>query len=206
MKLKFEYELSGLGWADGFIEIDKNICYFTTSYLTNALDDFLHALLYIIPNCVPDDVLKQQTIVEWYAEPGGIEWTLSRVNNRKIHIKIVSYSDMYDKQNPETVINSTCRMIDFVEIVVKSLDTLIKTHGIVGYKDCWYKHDFPLSSLLKLKNFCMTRKEFIVTEYIHKGCDLKKTMISSFYTVTYKTNANDNYVSTHLFLLFPSPK
>lgn len=176
--MKFEYRLSGLGWADGLIEIDPNICYFTTSYMTNALDDFLKALLHLIPACVPDYESKAQTIFDWYAEPAGTMWTLSRINEDNIHIKIVSYKDIDHKQDPETEIDSTCRTIDFVETVVKSLDLLIKTHGIVGFKECWYEHDFPLSSFLKLKNFYITSTNFSVIEYEDKGCQLAKTDIN----------------------------
>jgi hypothetical protein len=178
MNLKFEYRLSGLGWADGYIEIDQNTCYFTTSYITNALDDFLSALIHVITACVPNDEFKSQTIFEWYAEPSGTMWILRMVDDANLHIKIVSYIDIDLKLEPETEIDCTCRTIDLVETVVRSMDLLIKTHGIVGFRECWYAHDFPLSHFLKLKNFYITRTNFNVTRYEDKGCELLKTDIN----------------------------
>lgn len=173
--MKFEYRLTGLGWADGLIELDERICYFTVSYLTNALADFLTSMLSIIPSCVPEDELRSQTTFEWYAEPSGTQWTIIRLNEGNIHIKIVSYSDIDHKQDPTLEIDSHCSIIDFIGAVVKSLDLLIKTHGIVGFRECWYEHDFPLSSFLKLKNFYLRNNKFNVVEYEEKGCQLTKT-------------------------------
>ncbi|WP_138751986.1 hypothetical protein [Paenibacillus sinopodophylli] len=138
----------------------------------------MKTLLQLIPACVPNNELKSQTNFEWYEEPVGTTWTLSRVNEDYIHIKIVSYKDIDHKQDQETEIDFTCRTIDFVGKVVKILDLLIKTHGIVGFKECWHEHDFPKSSYLKLKNFYITSTTYCVFEYEDKGCPLAKTDIN----------------------------
>jgi hypothetical protein len=178
MELNFEYRLSGLGWADGFIEKDGNTCYFTTSYITNALNDFLDALVSVIPSCVPDDELKTSNTFEWYAEPSGTQWTLTRQNEGTIHIKVVTYRDIDLKLDPKLEIDAHFNIVDFVNVVVKELDILIKTHGIVGFKKCWDAHDFPLSSFLILKHFYMTKTNFDAMNYEEKGCQLIKTDIN----------------------------
>ncbi|MBP1995516.1 hypothetical protein [Paenibacillus eucommiae] len=171
----FEYKLTGLGWADGYIEIDKSECYFTASYLSNALNDFLDALLNIIPGCVPDDELKVSSSFEWEAEPAGTQWTLTRLEDGNIHVKVVFYSDLYLKFDPEIQVDSICSTNDFVNAVVKELEILIRTHGIIGYRKCWSNHDFPISSFLILKNFSLNNTHIEVTDYEHKGCQLVKT-------------------------------
>lgn len=35
--MKFKYELTGVGWAEGCIEINSPIAHFTASYITDAL-------------------------------------------------------------------------------------------------------------------------------------------------------------------------
>ncbi|NEW04895.1 hypothetical protein GK047_02540 [Paenibacillus sp. SYP-B3998] len=67
--MKFVYELTGSGWADGFIEIESNNVRFTASYLTDALDDLLRCLISIIPVCVPYP--QNKTVFEFEEEPDG---------------------------------------------------------------------------------------------------------------------------------------
>ncbi len=175
--LKFEYRLSGLGWADGFIEVKEQQCYFTASYLTNALDDFLEAIISITPSCVPHDELQQQSTFQFCAEPSGTRWILKRVKNDHIYVQVISYKDIDHEIDPEKEMEIEIPLLQFVEIVVKELDLLIKTHGLVGYRECWYEHDFPLTNFLKLKNYYLTHKGYEVTEYEEKGCELLKTNI-----------------------------
>jgi hypothetical protein len=178
MRLKFEYRLSGLGWADGFIEVDSQICYFTASYLTDALDDFLKSIISITPSCVPNDELQQHSTFQFYAEPSGTEWLLKRVNDDILSVQITSYSDIDHKIEPVKEMEFEIPIVEFVGCIVKVLDVLIKTHGLVGFRECWCEHDFPLTSFLKLKNYYLTQTNYDVTEYEEKGCQLSKTNIN----------------------------
>ncbi|MCU6792109.1 hypothetical protein OB236_08215 [Paenibacillus sp. WQ 127069] len=176
--MRFEYRLSGLGWADGCIEINENICYFTTSYMTNALKDFLDVLVSVIPSCVPEDELKTSNTFEWYEEPAGTQWTLTRQNCKTIHIIIVAYKDIHQRLDPMIEIDAHCDIVDLVYAVVQELDILIKTHGIIGFKKCWDTHDFPLTNFLILKNYILTNNNIDIIEYEEKGCQLHKTDIN----------------------------
>lgn len=173
--MKFEYRLSGLGWADGVVEVDSRKCYFTTSYLTDALNDLLKAIISITPSCVPFDELRLESAFQFYAEPSGTEWVLKRVNDDLIFVQIVSFSDIDHKMEPVREMEFEMPFIDFVGSVVKELDLLIKTHGLVGFRECWYEHDFPLTSFLKLKNYYITQEKYEVNDYEEKGCSLIKT-------------------------------
>jgi len=62
-----------------------------------------------------------------------------------------------------------------VRAIIWELDGLIKTHGIVGFRETWYNHDFPLAYFLKLKHYVTTQTAYDVTKYEDRGCALAKT-------------------------------
>lgn len=51
--MKFNYKLTGIGWAEIEIEIDSRKYFSFPSYLSEPLIDLLEGLLTIIPGCVP---------------------------------------------------------------------------------------------------------------------------------------------------------
>jgi hypothetical protein len=146
--MRFEYDLSGKGWADGCIEINSNIVYFSTSYLTDSLDDMLKALISLIPEVSSYPVSVAQ--FEWHEEPGGTVWCLRR-NGEVLSVEIVSFEDLLRRKKQTVELNETCPLIDFSMMVVQALDLLLKQYGLEGYKEKWVNHDFPMENYLKLK-------------------------------------------------------
>lgn len=175
--MRFEYKLSGLGWANGYMEVNGEICYFTASYLTDALYDFLNSILSVIPDCVPDDELKQSVSFQFYAEPSGTDWRIQRQDDGKLRIQIVSYEDIDLKLDPKIEFECYIPLLEFLEVVIRELDLLIKTHGIVGYRECWYDYDFPLTPFLKLKQYLITQSNYEVIEYKENGWNGSKTIL-----------------------------
>lgn len=149
--MKFVYELSGSGWADGFIEIESNNVCFTASYLTDALDDLLRCLISIIPECVPYP--QNKTVLEFDEEPAGTEWTFERIAKDTVSVKIVRYEDLALKESPVLELDSICPLTDLAKAVLIALDILLEKHGVDGYKKRWVLHDFPMNLYLRLKNF-----------------------------------------------------
>jgi hypothetical protein len=149
--MNFKYELTGKGWADGFIEINTSVAYFTSSYLTNSLKDLLSSLLCLIPECVPFPL--KNTTFEMYEEPGGTVWSLEKKNNDEVLIRIVSYENMSPKKDIRIEINEVCQISDLVKVIVDELGRLLKTHGVEGYKEKWVNHEFPLTEYQALKKY-----------------------------------------------------
>lgn len=92
--MKFEYALTGAGWADGYIEFNSNTVYFTASYINDALGDMLKAIISLIPEISSYSVPQAQ--FEWNEEPGGTVWTISRREDL-LHIEILSYEDLRNR-------------------------------------------------------------------------------------------------------------
>ncbi|MGM0885007.1 MAG: hypothetical protein ACQEXQ_28690 [Bacillota bacterium] len=151
IQLKFKYELSDAGWADGFVEINSSIAYFSASFLTDALYDLLRALISLIPDLTPFSVTTTQ--FEWHEEPGGTVWKLHRIDEDQLHLEIVSFEDLLRKKELGVEMNETCSLLFLVKVVVEALDLVLKQHGADGYKEKWVNHDFPMEHYMKLKNF-----------------------------------------------------
>jgi hypothetical protein len=149
--MNFKYELTGKGWADGFIEINSSVAYFTSSYLTNALKDLLSSLLSLIPECVPFPL--KTTTFEMYEEPGGTVWSFEKKNNYEVLIRIVSYENMSPKKEIGIDINEVCQIRDLVNVIVNELERLLKAHGVEGYKEKWSNHEFPITEYQALKKY-----------------------------------------------------
>ncbi len=149
--MKFKYELSASGWADGFIEINSNVAYFAASYLSDALNDLLKALISIIPDISHFFVTSSQ--FEIHEEPGGTVWKMHRIDKDQMNIEIVSFQDLLRRKDSVVDLNETCSLIGFAKVVVYALDLVLKQLGQDGYKEKWVNHDFPIEYYLKLKSF-----------------------------------------------------
>lgn len=149
--MEFKYELSGVGWADGFIKINTNIEHFSASYLTDALHDMLKAIISLLPELVPYPVKRAQ--FEIHEEPGGTVWSLYTIDAVHLNINIVSFEDLIQRKELDQDFNETCKISDFVKAVVTSLDLLLQQHGMDGYKAKWINYDFPQKEYSMLKDF-----------------------------------------------------
>ncbi|MDQ0914652.1 hypothetical protein [Paenibacillus sp. V4I5] len=147
--MEFIYKLDDAGWALGSIEINSQEAYFSPSYLSDALYELLKSLISITPELVSFPV--RHATFEWLEEPGGIVWTLERIDSKNINVKIVSYEDMYSKKELGTDLNETCSFLEFVHAVINTLDLILQKHGVDGYKEKWINHEFPMKQFLLLK-------------------------------------------------------
>jgi hypothetical protein len=161
--MKFNYDLSGHGWANGFIEMNSKRFEFSPSYVTDAFGDLLRSLVSLLTH---EEELE--TLI-WDEEPRGVEWTFVRKNNDTLSIKITIYEeveDAYDrsKQKGEALIDIDCLFIDFIKEVVREADQLLITNGILGYRNLLGMHEFPLSSYLQLKDFLKSKEIITIDE------------------------------------------
>jgi hypothetical protein len=158
--LRFEYKLTGAGWARGYIEIDSKKCSLTAGYLTDALGDLLEALLDLNPLYTDATYLKHGRYFEWNAEPDGVQWHLRKLNEEKMLIKITYYEDIDLYEGERVELNAECLYDEFLTEVLREAGLILKEYGIVGYKENWIEHEFPLSTFLQLKHYLDTKTQY----------------------------------------------
>ena len=164
--MKFTYELEDIGWASAYIEVNNSTKYFSVSYLTDALKALLEGIM-SLPECAPQDELKKHITFEWHAEPGGSLWNITALNKDQLQITIESYEDLDNKIGRKITLDEKCNKIDFINCIIQEASKILKQYGLVGYRETWYEHDFPISSYLKLKYYLITGKKFQV-EHIER--------------------------------------
>lgn len=164
MEVKFKYYLSGIGWATCIVEVNGQKLEFTASYLTDCLYDFLRSLMLLNSFCVPKDEIRKETECEWEGEPEGIIWSFELKENNILNIKAVYYEDAFSKDKNKTLIKTEYPYDNFIMIVLKEIDALIKRHGIIGYREEWYDFDFPLTTFLKLKHYIIHKQKYPIQE------------------------------------------
>jgi hypothetical protein len=150
--MKFDYTLTGIGWAEIEIEVDGRKYFSFPSYLSEPLVDLLEGLLSIIPGCVAEDELKSMISFKLYQEPKVDKLTLELLDDLKLKIVVEEFKDEFSGKG-KIGFEATCNLLDFLNKVIQSSEHLLKKHGFVGYKNTWYRQDFPISSFLKLKYY-----------------------------------------------------
>ncbi|WP_421381730.1 hypothetical protein ACOJQI_20885 [Bacillus salacetis] len=168
--MKFNYLLRGQGWAEGYIEVNSQRCDFNPSYLTDVLGDLLDGLVYLLITTAPNRKRSPSFTIIMDEEPSGLEWEFTLVNEKNMQLLIKAFEDMCSKESDqgEIVIETTCNSNDFLSEVIKELEVLIKKHGIIGYKETWAQHEFPLSSFLRLKHYLKQEQDFEIA-YVGKN-------------------------------------
>ena len=165
--MKIHYELTGIGWAEGYLLADNGEFRFSVSYMRDALGELTDAILYLIENfgknvIVHDDETGEKSSQKdnqksfvWEGEPWGYKWHLTLQDDLNIEIAFSTFEDVH---NEGTILKdkSTIERLafeDFVKTIVYMLDSLIKRYGFVNYKSFWHSHEFPVGNYLRLKEF-----------------------------------------------------
>jgi hypothetical protein len=191
--MNFNYKLNGVGWADGFLQINEQLFEFEVSYLSNPLEVLLQGLVEITPGYAmtnqSDDSIKSEISFLWEGEPWGYKWHLKFYSFDNLQIQIEYLEDIFEKtENGKICFEANCNYFDFVGSVIKELSLLLKKHGFVGYYETWSDHtDFPIAAFLKLKQFIKTNNA-IETEIIEPDNPEHTT------NFTRKTNLADEFL------------
>ncbi|MEH6943784.1 hypothetical protein V7014_18465 [Bacillus sp. JJ722] len=157
--------MDGAGWANCHIEIDSKQCSFSPSYLTNALGDLLQALLEINPLYTEEAYIVNGTHFFWDEEPEQIEWNFRYLFDGKMSLRVTSHKEVSDTEILEKVeLSTNCSYDEFLGEVLNEVERILKEYGIIGYKNMWIEHDFPLSTFLQLKYYLENRTEFPITK------------------------------------------
>ncbi|MEH7501586.1 hypothetical protein V7152_05995 [Neobacillus drentensis] len=158
--MKFQYRLTGAGWAQCELEINLKKYSFGAGYLTDALGDFLKTLLNINPLYTEEVYIENGAQFFWDEEPRGTEWHFRYLGDDKMSLEITEYEDISSSFEPKIMLQTECSYTEFLIQVMSEAARILNEYGIVGYKEMWYEHEFPLSSFLKLKYYIKNNSKF----------------------------------------------
>ena len=147
----FKYRLTGSGWAVCELEFESKKYSFGAGYLTDAFGNFLQALLNINPLYTEECYIESGSSFFWDDEPAGTEWNFQYLGNDRMLLSATTYDDISHLENPKVELETELSYEKFLIEVINESELLLKEFGIVGYKEMWVEHDFPLSTYLKLK-------------------------------------------------------
>ncbi len=160
-KMEFKYYLNETGWATCVVELNSQKLEFSASYLTDCLGDLVESLFCLNP--LRSDK-GERVSFEWDGEPEGILWTLELKESSILFIEATYYEDLENKENGNKVIRTEYYYDDFLKVVLIEFDSLIKRHGIIGYREQWVMADFPLRTFLELKHYLFKKENYPISE------------------------------------------
>jgi hypothetical protein len=147
--MKFIYQLSGHGWASGYIEVKEGKkVNFICSYTSYGISELLERLYQLVAD-VPVSEINPNPMF-WDEEPNGTLWTLKKVGDSELLLHI-EYEQEYPEKR-EALLKEKVDLLEFAKVVTTQAEILLKKHGIIGYFETWGS-EFPLSYYLRLKSF-----------------------------------------------------
>ncbi|GGE61302.1 hypothetical protein [Priestia taiwanensis] len=182
--MRFSYDEIRSGNAVCTLEIDNQTFTFHPAFHTDALGDFVTYLASVHPLCKlswKDGAFhKTNGGITWRTNPVLTRWEFRR-NFEDLQMTITEIQNpMIDekknKKLPRKVVTTTCNFNEFVLCVVKELDRLIKRRGLLGYRQAWQTHTFPLDAFLALKHACLYNRPFELTKN-HSGTSLEEELV-----------------------------
>lgn len=160
--MKFKYTLENIGWAKVELQIGNSEVLIYPSYATEPLIDLVRSIESLLPNCVTPDELETVVQFEWDSEPALYCWRIENNSDEIIRVEITCYNDGIKSLPGEVIVNEECSLHEFLTELILTLETILKTHGIIGYRKQWYAQDFPISSYLQLKYYLIHNSGFPV--------------------------------------------
>jgi hypothetical protein len=173
--MKFEYKLTGAGWAECNLNLNGKDLSFYPGYLTDALGDLLQSLLDINPFYTEELYLENGSEFDWDEEPIRSEWHFHYLGDDHMSLKLTIINDNYGSEDHVTEIYEEFSYSHFLNVVIIAAEEVLKEYGIVGYKNMWLEHEFPLSIFLKLKYFLDYQAEFPTTKETFDETDWVKS-------------------------------
>ncbi len=159
--MKFVYMLNGIGWADVTLQINNSTIKMSPSYLSEPLIDLIDIILLLVDE--ENDNNRDEYVIEWNEEPCIDKWIISRLRNDSIRIKIDVFPNG-EAGSGYTKFDESCLLMDFVKEIVSTMENLLISHGLVGYKKTWYAKDFPVCSYLILRQLINPSEQIQVQE------------------------------------------
>lgn len=143
--MRFEFTLSGQGWADARIEDENGQAQMEVSHLTDALSDLLHAVW-------RSGEGDAETRCSWEDEPGEYRWILRRAGG-DVRIAILQFQSGYPRKSDRlglVIFETQQKWSTFAHAIALGASRVIADDGGEDYRDRW-QFPFP-TRLLELIN------------------------------------------------------
>jgi hypothetical protein len=144
-EITFVYHLTGTGWSEANISDGVTHAMLSASYLSDALGDLTRAVLSLLHGAEED-------ACSWLEEPGEYQWRFRRVGD-ELAIQILWFDDWYELVLDKTGrlhFTTRCSLFRFASQLEAALKQLLEEHGLEGYRQKWYEHEFPAAEHQKL--------------------------------------------------------
>jgi hypothetical protein len=143
--IQFTYRLTGNGWARATIADEWEDMSVPASYLCDALNDFVYAVLSLF--------VSAKSECTWEEEPGQVVWKFDR-SGKRLSV------DLRWKDGQESFTGKD-DFLHFCSEVGRELDGLLATWTAEGYRKQW-RHPFPLEGHRKLKEAVKSEQQSAV--------------------------------------------
>ncbi|WP_342573988.1 hypothetical protein MHH37_17175 [Solibacillus sp. FSL K6-1781] len=161
--MKFNYKITSAGWAICELEVSNQQFTFEVSWISDALKEFLEAIVRLNPDVDPD-YYEDETECSWHQEPGLVEWDFKisdiKSDEKNLFLTVKQYEDDSRRHRPFIDVKFSCNYDEFVSSIVGSLESLLREFGLVGYSEMWGGADFPIAHYLKLKQYAIDKTIF----------------------------------------------
>jgi hypothetical protein len=147
MGVQISYDLVGTGWAECTIRVDDASARVTASYLSDALDDLASAVLAALRG-------HPHATASFTEEPGEFRWVFEPLPGANVSVRILEFKEMWGgrpDEEGEVIFHSQCRLRTLAGAVLSELQRLESTYGLVGYRERWVQHDFPVGRLAEFR-------------------------------------------------------
>lgn len=151
--MRLELRLVGTGWLRADLYVDGGHGVLAASYLTHALGDLLLAC-----SLIGEGIDRVEC--RWSAEPGWSQWSIERVADARVHLRVVRSSQDDDDgvdtgqdaaADADMVVDSEQDLRRFLTEVLDAVDALHAEVGDDGYALRWPEHPYPHAAVERLR-------------------------------------------------------
>ncbi|MBX5481948.1 MAG: hypothetical protein IRZ16_08950 [Myxococcaceae bacterium] len=148
MSFRFEYRLGEAGWALATIALGGRKTSLAVSYLHDSLRDLASSVRALCEGA-------PAVTVVFMDEPGEAHLRLRRLNDDRVGIEVIWYSDWKSRgMNPsvkERRLKGSTTLAKVRSQVIAALRAVLTEHGEAGYLERWIAHPFPTEELRALE-------------------------------------------------------
>lgn len=156
----FKYNMTEVGKAQGYFELNKDRWSFELVNASNAVGDLLKAMVSLLQ--VPAHLLGEEnsTAIEWYSDEFIYVLEFQSDDGHEILLTFTRHSAPFGEELPPHSVSATVKLYVFYLAVIQELDRLIKRLGLLNYAQTWQNDEFPLTYFLTLKKYLIDWKKW----------------------------------------------
>jgi hypothetical protein len=140
--VKFNYRLTGTGWAEATLVDVAGTATVPASYLVDTLGVLLGAVAALLSGAT-------DARCSWELEPGEYRWLFTRAGT-SARLRVLRFDDAYPPEPDElgvVVFETIALLADMAAAFADGAQAVLDEHGAAGYIDRWVEHPFPVAEL-----------------------------------------------------------